>query len=276
MLSKRKPSLKQQIKQSVRKRQIRGIRKILLDARSVLELTHRTDRLRWYVSASVVLFFSGILIAFLFESYFLMPVLAIGMSLLPWLAILLSSASFQRQLNEELETALSTITTSYLRNDNIISAVRENVSNIHYPIKEIFEKFLVQADLISSDIPQLLEEMKNGLDNSAFREWVDQIILCRQNRTLKSTLQPIVSRMSTVREVSGKLDNLMYDPLKEFISMTVLVILNFPLVRMMYPDWYYSLTQRTGGQILIAVTFAAVFFSLCACVTMTRPVEYRS
>lgn len=271
----RKLSLKQQIKQSVREKKIRGIRKILTDSRNVLVLTHRTDRLRWYMSASMILFVAGILIGTALKNLFLIPVLAVGLALLPWLSILLSVASYQKQLNEELETTLSMITTSYLRSDNIIESIRENSENIHYPIKEIFDKFLIQADLISSDITQLLEEMKDSLDNTVWRDWVDQIILCRQNRTLKGTLQPIVSRLSNVREVSGNLDNNMYDPIKEFVSMAVLNVLNFPLLRMMYPDWYYSLTEQTGGQILTAAVFAVVFVSLCACVTKTRPVEYR-
>ena len=187
----RKLSLRQQIKRSVRENKIRGIRKILADSRNVLVLTHRTDRLRWYVSVSVFLSIAGMLVGAAFGNVFLVPVLAVGMALLPWLSILLSASTLQRQLNEELETTLSMITTSYLRSDNIIESVRENIGSIHYPIREIFEKFLVQADLISSDVAQLLEEMKNSLDNLVFRDWVDQVILCRQDRTLKSTSNDI-------------------------------------------------------------------------------------
>lgn len=273
--SQKKLNLKQQIKRSVREKKIRGIRKILADSRNVLVLTHQTDRLRWYLSASVILSISGILIGALFQNLFLIPVLAVGLPLLPWLSILLRAATFEKQLNEELETALSMITTSYLRSDNIIESIRENVGSIHYPVREIFEKFLIQADLISSDITQLLEKMRDSLDNAVWRNWVDQVILCREDRTLKSTLQPIVSRLSNVREISGKLDNNMYEPIKEFVSMAVLNILNFPLIRLMYPEWYHSLTDRTGGQILIAAVFTVVFVSLCACVTKSRPVEYR-
>ena len=270
----RKVSLKQQIRKSVKKKQIRGIRKILSESRGVLKLTHRTDRLRWYTAESVLLFFAGALISFLLGNYYLLPVLAVGMSLLPWLAVLLSSAAVQKQLNEELGTALSTITTSYLRSDNIIDAVRENVGGIHYPIREIFDKFLIQADLISSDITSLLEEMRDSLDNAVFRDWADQVILCRQNRTLKSTLQPIVSRLSSVREISGKLDNLMYNRIKEFIEMVLVVFLSFPMIRLTFPDGYRCLTHQAGGQILIAGVFAILFLSLCANATAARPAEY--
>lgn len=272
----RELSLRQQIKRSVREKKIRGIRKIYLESKNVLILTHRTDRLRWYVSVSVFLSIAGILVGAAFGNVFLVPVLAVGMALLPWLSVLLSASTLQRQLNEELETTLSMITTSYLRSDNIIESVRENIGSIHYPIREIFEKFLVQADLISSDITQLLEEMKGSLDNAVFRDWVDQVILCRQDRTLKSTLQPIVTRLSGIREGTGDLDNILYDKIKDFISIAILNVINIPMIYLMYPDWYYFLKDRVVGQILTAAVFAVVFLSLCAGATITRPVEEKA
>ena len=267
--------MKQKIRQSVRKKRILGIQKIFLDAKNVLVLTHRTDRMYRYSTASIILFFAGIMIAVSLENYFLLPVLSVGMAMLPWLSILLNAVSFQQQLNEELETTLNMITTAYLATDNIIGAVQESIDNIHYPIREIFDKFLVQVNMISSDIPALLKEMKSSLDNTIFREWVDQLILCTQNRTLKSTLQPIVSRLSTVREVSGKLDTIMYEPVKQFIEMAALLILNFPLLRWMYPDWYNTLMYHTVGQIIVSLTFVIIFISLSAVIQKTRPVEYR-
>ena len=274
-LSGRKTSMKKQIRRSKKKRRSGGLRAAMREIESVLKLTHRTERLRMYSMASVFLFFAGAGCAVLLQNYFLLPVLSIGFSLLPWLYILFFAVSFRKKLNEELETALSMITASYLRSDNIIFAVKENINNIHYPIREIFDKFLIQSEKISSDIPQLLAEMRNSLDNDIFQEWVDQLILCQDNRTLKSTLQPIVSRLSNVREVSGKLETWMYEPIKEFISMAAILVLNPLIIRMMSADWYRYLTQRPVGQIIVAASAAAVFISLIAAVKKTKPVEYR-
>lgn len=266
--------LKQKIRRSVRKKKVLGIQRIFLDAKNVLVMTHRSERMYRYTTASAFLFFAGVMIGVALENYFLLPVLAVGMSMLPWLYILLNAVSFQRQLDEELETTLSMITTSYLRSENIIGAIQESIDNIHFPIRDIFEKFLVQANMISPDVPALLEEMKQSLDNTVFREWVEQLILCTQNRTLKSTLQPIVSKLSTIREASGKLDTLMYEPVKQFIQMAALLILNFPLMRWMYLDWYNTLMYRPTGQFLVALTFAVIFVSLSAVIGKTRPVEF--
>ena len=272
---KRKPSMKEQIQRSVKKKELRGIRRIIKDSREVLSLTHRTDRIPMYSMMSLILFISGIVVSVLLDNLFLLPVLAVGMALLPFLYIIYTATKFRNQLNEELETALSMITTSYLTSDNIITAVRENVVSINFPVKEVFDKFLIQAGTISSNTAQLLEQMKESLDNVVFQDWVDEIMLCQDDRSLKSALQPIVSRLSEVREVSGKLDILMYEPMKEFISMAVLVLLNIPMVRLMNVEWYHTLMHTTGGEILVAGSFIVLFVSLIAAVRKTRPVEYR-
>jgi Flp pilus assembly protein TadB len=247
----------------------------LIESRTVLELTHRTDRLPVFTLVSVVLFLAGFIAGMLMNNYFLSPVLAVGLSLMPWLYVLASATKFKQQLSNELEAALGMVTTSYLRSDNILMAVRENVDSLQYPVKEVFEKFLVQSSMISSDIPRLLEEMKQGIDNAVFNDWVDQIILCQENRTLKSTLQPIVARLSDVREVTGKLNSLLYQPLKDFIAIAVLTVLNFPFFYSLSREWYNTLMNTTIGQIIVAVTFVILFASLVAVVKCTKPVEYR-
>ncbi|MVB10443.1 hypothetical protein CAFE_11320 [Caprobacter fermentans] len=270
----RKTTLKQQIKQ-LKKKEPRGIVRILRESRSILEVTHRTDRLPVYTFSSILLFFCGCVISLLLQNYFLLPVLAVGSALIPWLVILATASKFKRQLNSELETALGMITTSYLRCDNILVAVRENIPELQFPVKEVFEKFSVQASLISSDIPALLEEMKKNIDNDTFKDWIDQLILCQGNRTLKSTLQPIVTRFSEVREVSGDLDSLLYEPLKEFVAMAALTILNYPLFRAISMEWYNTLMYTFWGQIIMTVTFVVLFVSLTAVIKNTRAVEYK-
>jgi len=273
--SNRKLTMKQKIERSMKRKEPRGIRKILIEARAILVMTHRTDRLPVYTLTSVVLFIIGMIAGPLTGNYFLMPVLAVGMSLFPWLYIIASATKFKRQLNDELETALSMITTSYLRTDNFLVSVRENIGYLNYPVKEVFEKLSVQSSLISSDLAALLEEMKNNFDNAVFKDWVDQVILCQNNRTLKSTLQPIVGRLSNVREVTGDMDNLMYAPLKEYIQMAAITVMIFPLTYFMSHEWFYTLMFTTTGQIIVAATILVIIVSLIAVVRSTRPVEYK-
>ena len=69
---------------------------------------------------------------------FLVPVLSIGLGLMPFWYVIYNSNSYRKQINEELETALSTITTSYIRSEDIILAVEENLEYLNPPISEVF------------------------------------------------------------------------------------------------------------------------------------------
>lgn len=234
------------------------------------------DRLPSYITASCILCIAGLFTGFLMENYMLAPVLAVGLPTIPWLVILLGAPKFKTQLNQELENATSLITTSYRRVDNIVDAIQENISDLHRPVRDVFDKFLIQAHLVSPDIPALLAEMKLGINNDTFDEWVDKLIQCQENRTQKSTLQPIVDKFSEVREVNEELNLTMYDPLKEFISMAVLTVMNYPLFFAISRDeWYASLMYTQWGQVIVALTFVSIFISLPAVIRLTRPVEFK-
>lgn len=271
----KKPSMKKQIERSLKKNKMNGFLRIINESKSVLELSHRMNRLPRYTMASVLLALVGILLSLLLNNYFLLPVMSVGFALLPWLYVQYNAAAFIRQLNVELESTLSIITISYLRSDNIITAIRENIDYINYPLKEIFEKFLIQSRMINPDITQLLEKMKKSINNEIYQEWVNQIILCQNNRTLKSTLQPIVSKLSEIRIATGKLSNYMYEPMKVNVLASILLLLFYPLIRFMNVDWYNSLMYTAPGQLIVTFSFVALMISLIAAVRKTRPVEYR-
>ena len=61
---------------------------------------------------------------------------------------------YDNHIKEELETALSIITTSYVRTDDIVTAVKENVQYLKPPVKDIFAGFVAENMMISSDIKQ--------------------------------------------------------------------------------------------------------------------------
>ena len=98
---------------------------------------------------------------------------------------------------------------------------------------------------------------------------------CQTDRSLKSTLTPIVSKLSDMRVVNAELENLVFGPRKEFITMAILVLINIPLVRFINKDWYHTLVATIPGQMVIAVCLAAVFVSFAFVVKLTQPIEYR-
>ena len=120
-----------------------------------------------------------------------------------------------------------------------------------------------------------IAEMRGSIDNEVFREWCDGLSACQHDRSLKSTLPPIVSKLSDMRIVNGELQNLVFAPRKEFISMAALVALNIPLLYFLNKDWYDGLMHTLAGQAVLAFCAAAIFISFAFVIKLTQPIEYR-
>src|SRR5699024_4174994 len=175
----------------------------------------------------------------------------------------------------ELETALSIITTAYLRNEDILTAVEENMNYLNPPVLSVFREFVSRIKLINPDVIASLQEMKVRIDNAVFLEWCYALIACQFDRSLKTTLTPIVSKLSDMRVVNGELENMVFEPRKEFITMQILVIGNIPLLYFLNKDWYHTLMHTVMGQIIISVCITAIFVSTAFVIKLTQPIEYR-
>ncbi len=253
----------------------KGIKKIIQDAKEVLKMTGKSGKFAALCALSFFLLVVGILICIFISNYFMLPVLAVGMALLPFWYILFTSHSYKKMMNNEIETALSIITTSYLRNESIITAVEENIDYLNPPVADVFRSFLMETNLISSDVKKAHAEMKPRLNNDIFHEWVDAAIACQDDKTIKSTLTPIISKLSDMRIVAAELDYLMYEPLKEFITIALLLVGNIPLIYFLNKDWYSVLVNTDFGKGILAVCVLVLFISLAAVIRLTKPVEYR-
>ena len=251
------------------------LRREIQEAQAVLNATGKAEKFPVICALSLILFLTGTCAAIFLQNAFLVPVLAVGMMFLPFWYIKLTANHFKRDVASELETALSVITTAYLRTENFQTAVQENVKYLNQPVKGVFERFLGRITNIDPDMSASLDALKLSVQNEVWREWCDAVAACQTDRSLKTTLQPIVSKLSDMRIVNGELENLVVAPRKEFITMAALVLLNIPLVRFINKDWYLTLTDTVPGQIVIAICVAAVFVSLAFVVKLTQPIEYR-
>ena len=203
------------------------------------------------------------------------PVLAVGMMFVPFWFIRLTANHYKKNIAAELETALSIITTAYLRNEDIQTAVEENIDYLNPPVRSVFVEFLTRIKLVDPDVDAALQDMGTKIDNAVFREWVAALLTCRHDRGLKTILTPIVAKLSDMRIVNGELENLVFEPRKEFITMQVLVIGNIPLLYWLNQDWYDVLMHTPLGQALLAAIAAVMFISTAAVIKLTQPIEYR-
>lgn len=268
-------TLKAKVIEITKKKKQKGLKLLIEETKDTLEATNKSKKFSILCVLSFALFVLGVMIAISMNNFFLIPILAGGFALLPFWYIKFTATFYKKQLNSELETALSVITTSYLRSESIITAVDENITYINPPVADVFKSFLTQTKLINSNIKMALENLKSKIDNDVFKEWVDGVIVCQDDKNLKSTLTPIVVKLSDMRIVSAELDYLLYEPMKEFITMTILLIGNVPLMYFLNKSWYETLMFTTIGKAILAICILVIFISLAAVIKLTKPVEYK-
>lgn len=274
-VSSNKISIREKVNAVQNKKKRRGFKKLIAETKEILKATGKKDVFNTLCIMSFALFIFGALLSITMNNMVMIPILATGFSILPFWYIKFTASYYKKQLNEELETALSTITTSYMRSENIINAIEENIEYINPPVQNVFRSFLAQTKLINSNIKLALEGLKNKIDNDVFREWIDALIDCQEDKNLKSTLTPIVSKLSDMRIVSAELEYLMYEPMKEFITLAILDIGIVPIMYFLNKNWYHTLVYTAYGKVALAISTLVLFVSLGAVIRLSKPVEYK-
>ena len=274
-LSSKPLSLKDSLNETTKRKKESYFKRELAQTKAILEVTGRSHKFPLICAVSLLLFSSGAAIAIMMGNWFLVPVLAVGLMFIPFWYVKLTESHFKRDIANELETALSIITTGYLRSENIVTAIEENVDYLNQPVLSIFKGFLYQIKMVNPDIVGGLQDMKIKIDNPVFKEWIDAIILCQNDRSLKSTLTPITSKLSDMRIVNGELENMVTAPRQEFITMVALVVGNIPLLYFLNKDWYHTLMDTPVGQLVLAICGVAIFVSTAFVIKLTQPIEYR-
>lgn len=274
-LTRRPRGIRDEINEAVKRKKPSFLRREILEAQDILALTGRSGRFPLICASSLLLFAAGASIAILLQNVFLIPVLALGLMFLPFWYVRLTAAHYRKNIAAELETALSIITTAYLRNEDILTAVEENIHYLNPPVRGVFARFLTQIKLINPDVNAALKAMKPRIKNEVFHEWCDAIAACQYDRSLKTTLTPIVGKLSDMRIVNAELEYLVFEPRKEFIIMVILVMGNVPVMYFLNKGWYDTLMHTAVGQLVLAVCAAAVFISAAFVIRLTKPIEYR-
>ena len=274
-LLKPKRSIREDIKESSGRKKAGFFRREIMEAQSVLEMTGRGNRFSMVCAVALALFCLGGSLAILLGNFFLAPVMAVGFLFLPFWYVKLTASHYKRDVSAELETALSVITTAYLRTEDIVTAVEENIAYLNPPVSKVFQEFLMQVRLVNPDVEAAIRAMRGRIDNEVFREWCDALSGCQHDRSLKTTLTPIVAKLSDMRNVNAELEYLLTEPRKEFLLMVFFVIGNIPLMYLLNKDWYDVLMHTPLGQIILSVTAAVIFVSAGFVVKLTRPIEYR-
>ncbi|MCM1526238.1 MAG: hypothetical protein NC121_19355 [Blautia sp.] len=244
------------------------------EIKQILKDTGRADRYDTVTHLTLILFAVGAVLALLIGNVYMIPVMGIAFSLVPIWYLRSTAANYKKHLNEELETAISIITTSYLRTEDLIRSVKENLAYINEPVKATFEAFVYESELINANTTSAINSLKMKIPNRVFHEWANILIQCQSDRSMKNTLPTIVQKFSDVRVVQSELEAMLQEPRREAVTMMFLVIANVPLLYFLNKDWFHTLIYSTPGKIALAICAAIILFSLTQILKLSRPIEY--
>jgi len=240
----------------------------------ILKDTGRQEQFEFIKRLSVVLFAAGAVLSLIIGNMYMMPIMGVGLSLAPVWYLRSTAGTYKKHLNEELETAVSIITTSYLRTEDLVRSVKDNIPSINEPVKANFEAFVYEAEMISASLTSAINSLKMKVPNRVFHEWANTLIQCQSDRTMKNTLPAVIQKFSDIRIVQSELDAMLHGPRREAITMMFLVVANIPLLYFLNRDWFNSLIFTTPGKIALAICAAIILFAVSQIMKLSKPIEY--
>ena len=274
-LSLPEQSLREKILLAKGKKKSRKLTVELNRIRDALDKTGKNNQFAISCAASLFLMIIGCVLAIAIDNVFLIPVFSLAFALIPFGYAKRTINYYENHIQEELETALSIVTTSYVRNDDIVTAVKENIEYLKPPVKDIFAGFLAESMMISSNIKESITHLKERVNNTIFEEWCDTLIACQDDRTLKDTLMPIVGKLTDVRLANGEIKAMLSAARVEYYMMAGMLVANIPLLYVLNQDWYAALMHTMLGKAVLAICGMVILVTYMLMTKYTKPIEYR-
>lgn len=248
---------------------------VLQQTKHAMTATGKAGQFSVICTLSLGLLVLGGVSAVLLDNLFLVPVLSVLLSMLPFFYVKRTIQDYERHIEEEMETALSIVTTAYVAERDLIKAVTDKLAYIKPPLQAVFGSFVGETLGVNADVKLALLHMKSKVDNEIFAEWVDTLITCQEDRKLCDTLLPVVSKLTEVRVVNNELKTILYEPKKEYFAMVLMVVCNVPLLYLLNQDWYAALMFTTAGKLVLAICGATILITAVLMSRYTKPIRYR-
>lgn len=124
-------------------------------------------------------------------------------------------------------------------------------------------------------VPSAIMHMRDKISDTIFEEWCDTLVTCQNDRTLKDTLMPVVSKLTDVRLVNNSLKTMLSEVRREYYMMVAMVVANIPLLYCLNKDWYNALMNTVFGKIVLAICGVVIVVTFFKMNKYTKPVEYK-
>lgn len=245
-----------------------------IEIEQLLASTGREGRFILMKRISVLLFALGAILSLLLDNPFLIPVLGAGFAFAPVWYLRSTAIIYKKHLNEELETAISVVTTSYLRSGDLLKAVKENIPYLNPPVRGSFEAFLTEAEMLNANMVSAINSLKMKIPNRIFHEWCNLLLQCQSDRSMKNTLTFTVQKFSDMRIIQSELEAIINEPKREAFAMMFLVLCNIPLLYVLNKNWFTTLIFTLPGKITLAICAAVILYSFTRIMQLSKPIEY--
>lgn len=277
LAGKHKDNLKERIKKAKIKKKETYFERLINETKEIMVNNGTIGSFNKLILISIICCGAGIVISILIDNIFILPILTILLGLIPFYYIRVQNMLYREEVKKELETALSNITSSYMRyNTTFLEAVEENIDNIRNPLKASFQKYVITCKHISSNNRGNLENLKGAVNDDTYKEWIDGVIASEEDYNLKATLPNITNKFSDMRIINNELSTKMYAPLRDYIYMVILVIASVPLFFIFNKEAVIDYLTLPLGKIEIAVIFIVIIVVSSKVVKELKPAEYRS
>lgn len=244
---------------------------------SILRKTGESNKIKTFKILCIISGGIGFLVSIILKSYMLIPILTIGLALLPMWLLKFKQFRYTLKTNNELSVALSTVSSTYIRNENILQAVKENVIYMNEPVKSVFIKFIRNNNL-NADISGNIEKLKDDIDNKIFDLWCDNLIICRQNINQKYALKSIVEQFSSDKALWDELITELKKPIHTLLSVIAMCFASFPVVyqlgrSMNINNMTEIMFESFQGQIIVVAYAIILFYGINKAINLSTSID---
>lgn len=241
-------------------------------AREILDETGRGAEFAKVCLQCVIFTAAGALLGFLLKNVIATIALGIMFFMIPLWRLKLYRNKYKKYLMAQLESTTTLITMSYIRSNNFILAVEENIEQISPLVRPKFQAFLAECK-VNASMKQCVRNLRDSINNNLFHEWCEIVLKTLDNSDMKESLLLICEKYTNVKIVQDQIDAEVLGSLAEYIIMMLFMLLCYPLVYVLNVDWfnYYSTPL---GQICVGYTLIVLLISIIKIISVLQPVEY--
>ena len=246
----------------------------MCDTKNMLSSTGQTGKFNFVIGLTFVLVAVGAVVAIMIGNIYLVPVFAMACGVVPFIYLKFQFIAYNKLVIEELATAMSAVTTSYERTENILQSFKENIEDTREPIRSIFEGFVNEIENVNPNYEKALDNMKNRIDNSVWIEWCEAFKRCSRNRGIKYVLAPIVTKLSKINVVTGELQNILMDSIKDFWLLLIAALALLYVGIFVLPSGLMITIPENLSNILIALNFAVALIVSIKATLITKEIKF--